>query len=467
MRYLLPVLISCFFYSILTGNPVTIIGLEPAYAGTEFSLLKYSDQISGSEASLAKTLIAEDGSFSVSFDIDETEFVFAYLGIYKVHLFAEPGQSYRILLPPKQEKATGDFLNPYFSPVTVHLATAEYQKDELNTLIRMFNDAFLPFYNKHILTITTQTDFSELDLNIEQMEKPFSGSENQYFNDYRRYKYGLLRHLATQQRSRSVSDEYFKGKPVRINNTSYMELFNQVYDRYLHHIAGTHEGDRIGKAVKSENFDSLRIVIAPDKMMGEGNLPDLILLKSIYDEFYDDNYSRSALLGLLDDYIRKSSDTGMRELAGSIRSKVTRLLVGFAPPDFELYDRDSTLVKLSDFRGKYVYINFCSCFSYTCMNEFKMLSSIYEKHSGLIEIVTILIDNDPDVINGFLDRSHYQWKFLHYGYHSEIIREYDIRAFPTYFLIDREGKLAISPAPSPGEEFESRFFKLMRSKGEI
>jgi hypothetical protein len=56
---------------------------------------------------------------------------------------------------------------------------------------------------------------------------------------------------------------------------------------------------------------------------------------------------------------------------------------------------------------------------------------------------------------------------LHYGNQSSIIREYDIRAFPTYYLIDRNGKLAISPAPSPAEEFEARFFKLLREKGDL
>ena len=157
----------------------------------------------------------------------------------------------------------------------------------------------------------------------------------------------------------------------------------------------------------------------------------------------------------------------MKEIAVSIRNKVTRLLVGFEPPEFELYDQDSNLVSLEDFRGKYVYLNFCSCFSYTCMNEFKLLAALYEKHGDILEIVTVIFDNDPDVISSFLERSQYQWKFLHYANQSAIIRDYDIRAFPTYYLIDREGKLAISPAPGPGEEFEAHLFKLLRSRGEL
>jgi hypothetical protein len=92
---------------------------------------------------------------------------------------------------------------------------------------------------------------------------------------------------------------------------------------------------------------------------------------------------------------------------------------------------------------------------------------LYEKHKDRLEIITVIVDNDDDVINGFLERSNYKWVFLHYGNQSSVIREYDVRAFPTYYLIDPEGKLAISPAPSPGEEFEARFFNLLRSRGEL
>jgi len=193
----------------------------------------------------------------------------------------------------------------------------------------------------------------------------------------------------------------------------------------------------------------------------------MVILKGIYDEFYDDNYSRRALLEILNTFINENRNPELTEVAVSIRKKTTRLLSGFEPPEFELYNGDSNLVNLKDFRGKYVYLNFCSCFSYTCLNEFKFLSTLYEKHKDRLEIVTILVDNDEDVINSFLERSNYKWMFLHYGHQSSIIRDYDIRAFPIYYLIDPEGKLALSPAPSPAEDFEARFFSLLRARGEL
>ena len=168
---------------------VTISGKDTSYANQEIVFDKFADGITKSDEELAQCKVKPDGSFSFQFDISETTFVYAYLGIYRVHLYAEPGRTYDILLPPREDKEMKDVLNPYFSPVIVQLATTKYDENELNMLIRMFNDAFQPYYNKHIEDAAKRTDFTELDKDIPHMEKPFTASQNKFFNDYRRYRY--------------------------------------------------------------------------------------------------------------------------------------------------------------------------------------------------------------------------------------------------------------------------------------
>jgi thioredoxin-related protein len=94
-----------------------------------------------------------------------------------------------------------------------------------------------------------------------------------------------------------------------------------------------------------------------------------------------------------------------------------------------------------------------------------MLQKLYEKHNKYLEIVTIIVDEDVELMKDFVNRSGYSWTFLHFDMQPEILQEYDVRTFPTYFLIDNQGKLAMSPAPSPAEEFEGRLFKELRAKG--
>jgi Thioredoxin-like len=125
------------------------------------------------------------------------------------------------------------------------------------------------------------------------------------------------------------------------------------------------------------------------------------------------------------------------------------------------------LIGLGDFRGKYVYLSFCNSFSYYCIREFDLLKDIDSRHSNNLAIVTILVDDNYQSMRDLLKANNYNWTFLHYASQPEIIRDYEIKAYPTYYLIGPDGKLIASPAPSPLEGFEEYLFKTMRAKGDI
>jgi hypothetical protein len=95
-----------------------------------------------------------------------------------------------------------------------------------------------------------------------------------------------------------------------------------------------------------------------------------------------------------------------------------------------------------------------------------MLASLYQNHKDRLTIITIATDPMEDVLRQFLSKNNYSWKFLYYDNQPEILKEYDIRAFPTYFLIGPDGKLIHSPAASPSENFE-QLFETMKARGDL
>lgn len=448
------------------AHATTISGVEKSYANKEIVFLKPADPFTGKEMELARTTFDSVGQFQLNIDFAETTYICAYLGANKIHLFAEPQKHYKLILPSFLEKTKADDMNPYFAYVEVHVGLENPERDELNLLIRMFNDSFVPFYAKHSERVfADDVEFEQLDKDIAQLDKPFAKSKNEYFNAYRKYKYGLLRFIAYQHKSKSVSDIYFKSTDFLETNPAYVELFNMVYQDYFSYFTRTENGSKLVTAIKNKSYSEVKKVLSFDEVLQPDRLLNMVLLRSFHDEFYDDNYSRSGLLTILDSLVITTDDVLVKNTALSIREKVTKLLVGYAPPAFSLYDKDSNLVSLEKFKGKFVYLNFCSCFSYSCINEFAMLQTLYKKHSKYLEIITVVIDDDVQVMKDFIERSGYNWTFLHFDNQPEIFRQYDVRAFPTYYLIDNEGVLSMSPAPAPAEEFEGRLFKALRAKG--
>jgi hypothetical protein len=96
-----------------------------------------------------------------------------------------------------------------------------------------------------------------------------------------------------------------------------------------------------------------------------------------------------------------------------------------------------------------------------------MLTSLNQKHKDRLTILTIATDPEEQGFRQFLEKNNYSWKFLHYNNQPDILKDYDIRAFPTYFLIGPDGKLIFSPALSPGENFEMQLFEAMKARGDL
>lgn len=450
----------------LGAQAATISGNDSSYIGKELMFYVESDPFTGNHKEVGRATVNPDGSFSVPLSISETRYVYSHTGQYLLYLFAEPGNNYQVVLPKFKEKTKADKLNPYFNPISVHLGTKDYNINELNIQIRIFLDTYIPYYNKHLDKVFTDTEFEQLDKDIAQIEKPFSKSKNTFFRNYRNYKYGMLRFLAYQHKSKAISDRYFKEKPVLYHNPAYIELFNMVYEKYFSYFARGDNAQLLGEAIsEKKTYKALKSVLSADEVLYPDELLGMVALKSLYTEFYDDNYSRKDLLTILEDFMAKDQVPVQTSIAKSMHEKVTKLLIGFAPPNFELYSADSNLTSLDKYRGKFVYLNFCSCFSYSCLNEFTQLQLLHNKHKKYLEIVTVVIDDNVEVMKNFLARSGYNWTFLHYDNQPEILQEYDVRIFPTYYLIDHEGILIQSPAASPNEQFEGRLFKMLRAKG--
>jgi len=461
------VLVICLNSGLNAGETV-IKGNAPSYAGYELVFYRTSDWITGTEEIAGKCRVSDSGDFSLIVNLETTTQFYTYIGIYMGYFFAEPGKIYDLVLPEIREKSPEDLLNPYFEPVEIHLGMINFSSDDLNMLIVMFDDSYIPYYDKHVNAIYSRPDYTKLDQDIKQMDEPFKEYKNQYFRNYRHFHYGMLKMLANRQRVQSLSDEYFNNQPVLYSNTAYADLFNQVFHKYFSFFGRTDSGRKIFRDINQEgSYRDLLNTLEGSRNFNNDTLTELIVLKQIHDEFYGSEFSRNGLLRILDTLLQSTTIAEHIRIGRNIRYKITRLQPGYEPPSFSLEDTGGNLVSSSDLKGRYVYLNFCTCQSYACLNEFNLLASLHQRHKERLTIVTIATDPQEEVLRQFLTSNKYDWIFLHYDRQPDILKEYDVRAFPTYFLIGPDGKLIYSPAPSPAEDFEQKLFDVMKSRGDL
>ncbi len=68
-----------------------------------------------------------------------------------------------------------------------------------------------------------------------------------------------------------------------------------------------------------------------------------------------------------------------------------------------------------------------------------------------IDFITVSLDKNPEVVTRFKEEKNYNWTFLYNGTGYDLIRDYGIKTFPLFVLIDGEGKILQYPAVKPSE----------------
>ncbi|MHB0989164.1 MAG: redoxin domain-containing protein [Bellilinea sp.] len=117
--------------------------------------------------------------------------------------------------------------------------------------------------------------------------------------------------------------------------------------------------------------------------------------------------------------------------------------VGFAAPDFELAGMDGSAVKLSDFRGKVVFLNFWASWCPPCRAEMpaiQKLSSVYPPEQVAILSVNATNQDNLEDVRTFIDNYGLTFPVL-LDIDGSVNRNYQIQALPSSFFIDAEGEI--------------------------
>jgi len=339
---------------------------------------------------------------------------------------------------------------------------------ELNFMIKSFDNSYFPYFNKLALNVKTQTNPKELQRAIAEMQKPWDSIDNPFFKNYVYYRLGMLRLLGYQYKTKAVSEEYFQKSKILYRHIAYMELFRQVFDKYFIFFSATPEGGKIFDDVNNKkSYAALRKTLQQDAVLRNDSLLELVILKNVYDNFYSDKFSREALVIILDSLSASTTNPTHRQIAANIRHKATSLMPGYSPPAFSLYDRNRKLVNLQDFKGSYVYLNFCTCTSYSCFKEYEILQKLNNKYGNTVKFITVICDGSLDEMITYLSKNTYNWIFLNFANQPDVLENYRIKAFPVYLFIDKDGRTLYSPCPTPGENFEGLLEKLLTKRGEL
>ncbi len=125
----------------------------------------------------------------------------------------------------------------------------------------------------------------------------------------------------------------------------------------------------------------------------------------------------------------------------------------FPAIDFTLTDQYGNEHTLSDYKGKVVFLNFWATWCPPCKEEMPHIEELYKEYNLNEDEIVILgvanpkteeypnnQDEEADKIIEFLDDNQYTFPVV-FDETGDLLNQYHITAFPTTFMIDKEGNI--------------------------
>lgn len=113
----------------------------------------------------------------------------------------------------------------------------------------------------------------------------------------------------------------------------------------------------------------------------------------------------------------------------------------FPAPDFTFNNVDGQPVSLSDFRGKWVVIDFWGSWCRWCIKGFPELKKAYAEHQPELVVLGVACNDKYDVWKDALTRYELPWVNVYNPEDGggELLTEYSVEGFPTKVIVNPEG----------------------------
>ncbi|MGQ7870900.1 peroxiredoxin family protein [Sunxiuqinia sp. sy24] len=449
-----------FFQLSQAQQTVVLSGKAPEYSGYLIDLYSYSDPISEEKQLLTRLSIASDGRFQSSFNLQETTFVFTSFDAYRASLYLVPGEHYELILPPLKQVPASQKRSPFFEADEIAFAIQNSNAQELNRQIEQFELAYLKEESRYFNQIYHQQSQAAVDSLEKHLQQAFPQTSNAYFERYKFYRMAFAQFALHQGKSSEFIQNYFIDQKPNLDIPPCAQLFKQLFSNHFDFEGNKIRGHEFKRLVAQANLTGIEAYLITQNGWNS-ELSRLVILQSINDAYFQGKFSQRSLLRLLTQIEASSWAQSQKDIASRLKAKLTYLKQGSLAPNFSMTDFSGQQHQLSDFTGKYVYLNFTRVANPICRQHLDQLKTLAAPLQQELHILNLIM---PDEANKKALIGQQNWPGTFYVIDEQTADKYRISGFPIAYLVDRSGRLALSPAPNPLDGFEQHFLKLLKQK---
>lgn len=386
-------------------------------------LMVCDDLLNMHETKVAETHADSKGFFILEGNVDQTLPAFIYVGLDFVDLILTPGASYQVSIAiPDVDPNTSYFDRP--SPaMRVKTASDRGVYRQMVLSEQIINDYVMGYFDE----LFRRRQSRYLD-SIRLAIDAAMDVKNEYVMQQNAYKLASIQMALNADGGLKVIKEYYDGKPVLYNCLAYMDLFKDLFKNF-----------EVTEEFKSRN----------------PKLTELITLYHLRGEYYNEI---PRLRGVVKKKIQavktRSKYPETQQMVSNMLNRFEKFAPGSPAVDFELKDVNGSTVRLSDYKDKVVVVQFVEGTSRTVEHQFEVLADLHHQWQDQVQLITITTKDQFSSHRKRFEEHRYDWPLLNLGNEILLLEQYEVRTFPEYFIINKDTKIGMAPAPSPDQTLD-------------
>ncbi|MEX2595879.1 MAG: hypothetical protein WEC59_03035 [Salibacteraceae bacterium] len=456
-RILIPflVLFACF----QSEAETTIQGNAFYYKGKIIELRKYLDLFTFESLVIDRATIPTDGNFKFKVNVKETGLYIIKIEKVHAHIYLEPGNDYTLVInEPIEEERFNPAKDVFVLPeIYESESKLNYHITEIEKVINQFLIDNSGYYGRSVNRAIRPLADSLTTL----LDAQYGDHSNAFLREHLHYRLAMLQ-LQINQSKPKVYETYFEGRKPAYNHLSFANAFNLFYKEYLNYLNPKVEHrflDSATSALEHNNFNDLYQCLDVDPFLKDKRHKELMLASQLYELGREQRYPLNTIVSMLDSIIMRAEDNPCKIIAANAEQALLKLAPGSEAPDFEFSDVSGNIYRLSEYRGRYIYIQIFDRFDAETLKEMSLMKVLKDGYGSDIAMFSISTTESRRSLRNFSNKYKFDWYFGKAMAPEDLTTDYEIRAFPSYFYLNKEMEIIVSPAPSPGSRIEKMFAK--------
>ena len=451
------VLILLFVTANVAVSQNVVINGKVNEADALIRLLTYNDMLTYEQTLAYETKSDAEGNFTIEKNIDGITLAQIAVNLERIEILIKPESTYTIEITiPEQEKNIS-----YFERQTPSLKMIEENDDDLYYQYYMSNIIIDDFVLNNFNQLYRGRKLSLLDTLDVEIKNIMGELKSDFVKENVRYRKAAIQMMVNNDNAKKVTNQYFNKQEILYSQPAYMNLFQEIFATYLTSRQFNPSDLRYMLYTSYDKF--VNYLKVNDVFLAENqNLAELIIAWNLRRMYYEMPDDKMYILEYLKTIGQTTKNQNNKRIVDDILKQMDRLSFNSEAPQFSLKGNNDDVVNLSDFNDDMILVQFVNGVSNMTDYQFELLKGFSNQWQDTIQIVTIATKESYDDFKHLFEKNNYRWTLLNLDNEILLLEKYQVKTFPDYVIIGKNGKIGMSPAPTPEQYLDFHVRRLYK-----